>query len=460
MAGSERANLGSSGIFVVPREEPVPNAFSPPGGEQPLRPVSRPRLRRGPLFGAFLLLAAAAMGVMWPVIATSSVDVAIRRHDWAAATAALDGLERRDPGRPDVAFRRGRILRRQDHLLEAARAFDVAARLGHDTEQIHRQRVLMKAQVGRVTADDPEIRHLLGAAVDDEFAEECYEALIKGHLAGHRIDEARQCVAFWTEWQPDNALAHAAAGLVAEKLERHGEAIDAYRRALTLDPHDLSLRSRVAALEVHAGRLDVAAAEYSGCLERRPDDPRLLLGLADCQFRRGRPQEASGLVYDALALDLTAEETAVALAALAGLAAEERRSDTACVLYADAIRLDPRNIPARFGYAATLNARGRGGEATHQLAEAQKLSDAHRRLTALTRQTVGEPANADLRVEIARILADLGLREEGARWLEAALQIDPGHARARLELDAHDSGSPADDDGISRPIGTITKEDT
>lgn len=409
--------------------------------------------------GIALLLVAAAAWFTRPVALTSQIDAAIRRHDWPAALAALDVLERRAPERPDIAFRRARILRRQDRLGEAARAFDAAARLGHDAEQLHRQLVLMKAQTGRMTAVESEIRALLGAVVDDLFAEECYEALVKGHLAGHRIDDARQCVAFWTDWQPENALAHAAAGLVAEKLERHGEALSAYRTALSLDPDDIALRGRVAALEVHAGRLDEAAEEYTLCLARQPDDPRMLIGLADCHVRRGALEMASRLFHEALTLELTPENEAVALTALAGLAAEERQMDAAVALYRDAVRLDPRGITARFGYAAVLNALGRRDEASHQLAEAQKLSDAHRRLTALTRQTVGEPGNADLRVEIAGILADLGLREEGARWLEAALQIDPDHARARHGLDTLERESGAEPDDIPGSIQTVTKGD-
>jgi len=388
------------------------------------------------------------------------VDAAIRRHDWAAALTALDTLEKREPGRPDIAFCRARILRRQDRLIEAARALEVAADLGYDREQIHQQRSLMKAQAGRLTAVDPEIRDLLDAALDDVLAEECYEALVKGHLARYRLDEAVQCVAFWIEWQPDNAQAHAAAGLVAEKLERHGEALSAYRTALSLDPDDVALRGRVAALEVHAGRLDAAAEEYTLCLASQPDDPRMLIGLADCHVRRGAHEIASRLFHEALTLDLTPESEAVALTALAGIAAEERQMDAAVALYRDAVRLDPRSITARVGYAAVLNALGRGDEASHHLAEAQKLSVAHRRLTDLTRQTVGEPGNADLRVEIALIMADLGLREEGARWLEAALQIDPDHARARHGLDRLEREAGAETDDTSGSIHTVTKGDT
>lgn len=410
--------------------------------------------------GIVLLFVAAAAWFSRPVALTSQIDAAIRRHDWPAALAALETLERREPDRPDVAFRRARILRRQDRLAEAARAFDAAGRLGHDTEQLHRQLVLMKAQAGRMTSVESEIQTLLGAEVDDLFAEECYEALVKGHLAGHRIDDARQCVAFWTEWQPENPLAHAAAGLVAEKLERHGEALSAYRTALSLDPDDVALRGRVAALEVHAGRLDTAAEEYALCLERQPDDARILIGLADCHVRRGAHEMASRLLHEALTIDLTPENEAVALTALAGLAAEERQMDAAVALYGNAVRLDPRSITARFGYAAVLNALGRRDEASHHLAEAQKLSDAHRRLTALTRQTVGEPRNADLRVDIAGILADLGLREEGTRWLEAALEIDPDHARARHGLDTLEPEAGGETDDIPGPIHSVTKGDT
>lgn len=384
----------------------------------------------------YLLVAVVLTGVTaWlvrPLSLATQVDAAIRRHDWAGATAALDRLERYRPAESAHAVRRARILRRQDRLADSIAALDNAARLGHDVEEIRRQRMLAVAQSGRIGDIEPEIQQLLGAALDDGVAEECYEALVKGYVACHRIDDARQCVAFWTDWQPDNPRAHAAAGLVAEKLELHGEALVAYRRSLQSGPDDVAVRGRVAAVEVHAGRLDAAAAEYARCLEQVPEDAGFLLGLADCRMRSGESAAAAALLHDALALDLTRDQTAAALASLASLAAEAGRTHDALTIYRDAVRLDERNITARFGLAATLRSLGHETAAAAELAEARRLADLHRRLTALTRKAVGEPDNATLRIEIAAILADLGLEDEGSRWLETARQVPPGPKHAPL----------------------------
>jgi len=369
------------------------------------------------------------------------VEAAVRRHDWPAALERLARRERWLPGRSAAhAFQRARILKRQDRLAEAAAALDEAARLGHDPEEVRRQRVLMTAQAGRIGTVEPELQRFLGLGLDDTFAEECYEALVKGSIACHLIDDARECLAFWRDWQPDNARAQALEGLVAERLERHGDALEAYRRALALDPRDVTVRSRVAAQEVHAGLLDAAAANYARCLADRPHDAGLLLALADCRIRTGDPAAACGLLVDALTLELSPEQASAALATLAALAAEERQVPDALALYRDAVRLDPRGITARFGYAAVLGTAGEESAAALERAEAQRLSERHRRLTALTRRAIGEPHNAELRVEIAGILRDLGLTDQGTRWLETALQIDPQHAAARRMLDDHEGG--------------------
>jgi tetratricopeptide (TPR) repeat protein len=392
--------------------------------------------RRTRLLFVAVVLTAAIAWFAWPLSVATQVDAAIRRHDWASATAGLDRLDRLQPARSAHVLRRARILRRQDRLADSIAALDEAARLGHDAEEIRRQRILTVAQSGRIGEVEPEVQRLLGAAVDDAFAEECYEALVKGYVACHRIDDARQCVAFWCEWQPEDPRAHAAAGLVAEKLELHGEAIAAFRHALSLAPHDVAVRGRVAAHEVHSGRLDVAAAEYARCLAEVPGDAGFLLGLADCRLRLGESAAAATLLHDALTLDLTPEQAAVALASLASLAAESRSTRDALALYRDAVRLDTRNITARFGLASMLGSLG-DRAAAEELAEAQRLTDMHRRLTTLTRQAVGEPGNAELRVEIAAILADLGLQDAGSRWLETATPLDTRKIRGTDALDDH-----------------------
>jgi len=403
-----------------------------------MRRFDGPGMRRAWIIAGVLAVVIATVWLVRPLV---DVEGAVRRHDWPAALTRLDRCERWVPGRAAVhAFERARILKRQDRLAEAAAALDAAARLGHDAEAVRRQRILMTAQAGRIATVEPELRRFLGLGLDDTFAEECYEAMVKGYVAGHRIDDARECLAFWFEWQPDNARAHALAGLVAEKLERHGDALDAYRRALAIEPHDVTLRGRLAAQEVHAGRLDEAAADYERCLAERPHDAGLLLALADCRIRTGDPADARRLLVDALTLDLAPEQTSAALATLGALAAEERQVADALALYRDAVRLDPRGITARFGYAAVLGTVGDEAAAARERAEAQRLSERHRRLTALTRRAIGEPRNADLRVEIAGILLELGLADQGARWLETALQIDPQHAPARRMLDGHDGG--------------------
>lgn len=418
--------------------------------------------RRTRLLFVAVVLTAAIAWFAWPLSVATQVDAAIGRHDWAAATAGLDRLDRLQPARSAHVLRRARILRRQDRLADSIAAIDEAARLGHDAEEIRRQRVLTVAQSGRIGEVEPEIRRLFGAAVDDAFAEECYEAIVKGYVACHRIDDARQCVAFWREWQPDNPRAQAAAGLVAEKLELHGEAMAAFRRALSLAPHDVAVRGRVAAHEVYSGRLDVAAVEYARCLAEVPGDAGFLLGLADCRLRLGEADTATALLHDALALDLTPGQEAVALTSLASLAAEARNTRDAIALYRDAVRLDARNITARFGLASALTGVGDEAAAATQLAEAQRLTAMHRRLTALTREAVGEPDNAELRVEIAGLLADLGFPDAGSRWLQTAAQVVSPRERTPAPSDRRAAGGERDerDEGSDTTHATHGRSDT
>jgi len=128
--------------------------------------------RRTRLLFVAVVLTAAIAWFAWPLSVATQVDAAIRRHDWASATAGLDRLDRLQPARSAHVLRRARILRRQDRLADSIAALDEAARLGHDAEEIRRQRILTVAQSGRIGEVEPEVQRLLGAAVDDAFAEE------------------------------------------------------------------------------------------------------------------------------------------------------------------------------------------------------------------------------------------------------------------------------------------------
>ncbi len=135
--------------------------------------------------------------------------------------------------------------------------------------------------------------------------------------------------------------------------------------------------------------------------------------------------------------------------------------------YREAIRLDPKDVETRYHLGRALFRAGKGGEAVVELEAAAerapgradvrndlgwalyrlgRLAEAEERLREAARLT------EDPRVErnLGAVLLARGAREEGIARYRKALELDPGFAEARAELEAAlSSGTPA------RPVGSI-----
>ncbi len=59
------------------------------------------------------------------------------------------------------------------------------------------------------------------------------------------------------------------------------------------------------------------------------------------------------------------------------------------------------------------------------------------RLNRLVRESLEKPDDAELRFEIGAILFKYGSPEDAARWMRAALELDPDHTGAHLALAAY-----------------------
>jgi tetratricopeptide (TPR) repeat protein len=378
------------------------------------------------------VVVAAAVVLQGPVRSGSDLArarAAIRRHDWPAAIALVDGVERR--GRvAEAEFLRGRVLRRQGRADEAETCLAAAESLGWDREAVRRQRLLATAQTSGIKRVEEELTALVSAGADDDFAEECYEAMTRGLVASFRLDEAARCVRYWTDWQGTASHPWLWQGLLEERLERPGLALDAYRTALARDPESYEAAFNVARMELETGKVDEAQRYYEACHARRPDDPDAAVGLASCLLRSGDTGRAAALLRESLTLDIDPGRAAAALADLGQLALEEGEPDRAAALYRHALDLDAGNIPARQGLAAVLARLGDREAAAAQLATAQAIGDVRRRLMAVRRRAIGDQHNADLRAEAGGLLLEMGDVEEATRWLETALHIDPGHEGA------------------------------
>ncbi|HEX7243900.1 MAG TPA: tetratricopeptide repeat protein, partial [Longimicrobiaceae bacterium] len=102
--------------------------------------------------------------------------------------------------------------------------------------------------------------------------------------------------------EPENAATWSNRGAALGRLERHEEAIEAYDRVLAVDPEDAAAWSNRGAALGSLGRYEEELEAYDRALALDPDNTVILLsrGLAYRRFKR--PQEAVGDLQKAISL--------------------------------------------------------------------------------------------------------------------------------------------------------------
>lgn len=397
--------------------------------------------RRRLLVSLVLLAAAGGAVALWGEAAwrawlRSRLEVAVEAHDWDEARRLVDRLMTGRPPDADLLFRKGRIMRRQGWLLEADQLLLAAQSLGYDPVTVRQQRLLAEAQCGDILDVEGEVLKLVNSGVDDQLAEECYEAITQGYVNSYRAEEAARTIDFWLKWTPENSLAHYWQGKVHEMAEKWADALVRYRRALEIEPRSYAALLAVARMEAETAAVDDASRNFRECLRRQPEDGMAMLGLATCGLKVGQEGEARELLYDALALDIKPTDQAKVVVELAQLALEDGAAQRSEALAALAVARDPQSTRCRLVHAGALARLGRAEEAAAEQTTARELSEMEVRLTDIGRKSLVNPENADLRADAGELLMGRGLELEGARWYEIALQIDPRHERSRRALAA------------------------
>ncbi|MCE9522215.1 MAG: tetratricopeptide repeat protein, partial [Alphaproteobacteria bacterium] len=131
---------------------------------------------------------------------------------------------------------------------------------------------------------------------------------------------------------------------------RHDEALDAYWRAMELQPLLVATHDELNRLAWMADRSDLFLKSYAYVRERHGDDPALLFSEAQIRLQRSDPKGAEPLLRRALVIE---PERGDANALLGRLLARRGRYAESFDAFATAVRADPLMLAYRneFGYA-------------------------------------------------------------------------------------------------------------
>jgi tetratricopeptide (TPR) repeat protein len=259
------------------------------------------------------------------------------------------------------------------------------------------------------------------------------EALARGYMRQYRLGEARFCLDRWLEEQPDNAQAHCLDGEFHLDYEHaRALALESYRRAVELDPDHEEARQGLAITLLESKAYAEAAEQLEYLLTLQPDNLRLEVGLAECRYNLGDLADAACRVDHVLAQQ---PDSARALALRGRLLIQRGEYAEAESCLRRAVALTPGNHQAQYDLLLTLRCLSKGAEAERQWKEIVRLEEDLKRFNEIvTREMTQRPRDPALHCALGQLLLRGGHTEEGLRWLQSALRLDPGYAPARKAL--------------------------
>jgi tetratricopeptide (TPR) repeat protein len=350
-------------------------------------------------------------------------EQALEKGDLGRARAHLELCLEAWPNSGEIHYLTARTARRQGAYDDANRHLGVCRRLGWPDEAIRLERALLEAEQQEPTLVES---YLLSCVHKDHpDAVLILEALTRGYLKSFQMLRALECLDLWLHRQPNAVQALLWRGEVRERLDRYEPALDDLRQAVRLEPEAEESRLRLARLLSRARLFKEALPHYEQLHERRPGDAEVLLGLASCQRRLSRQEDARQLLDMLLAAQ---PRHAQALSERGQLALEAGQLNEAEEWLRRAVAAAPYEREAVYALGQCLfRQEGKEAEAQQWLARLERIDADLKRMTVVMKDITRSPRDPELRTEAGVLLLRNGQEKEGLRWLESALRLDSRH---------------------------------
>jgi tetratricopeptide (TPR) repeat protein len=259
------------------------------------------------------------------------------------------------------------------------------------------------------------------------------EALTRGYLRQYRLGKVRLCLDRWRQLQPDNPQVLYLEGLVLlDYIHDRSAAVDTYRRALELDPDHEEVRLGLAVALLDGKDFSQAAEHLRRLRQCQPDNTRVQVGLAECHDGLGETTEAVRLVDEVLARE---PKSATALSLRGQLAFKSEQWAEAESWLRQTLQLNPMDHRARYNLILCLERNGREEEAWRERRQLQQREEDLALFNEIvTKELAQRPTDPALHCSAGQLLLRNGQGEEGARWLQRALVLDPTYVPARQAL--------------------------
>ncbi|MGH7140516.1 MAG: tetratricopeptide repeat protein, partial [Pirellulales bacterium] len=368
---------------------------------------------------------AAGLAAARDLLRTSQVDEAV---------GSLERMIARWPECGEAEYLLAIACRRSLRLDLALPHLERAAELGWDAKDIDRQRYLTYFQCGDYRRSSKEVLDLLLEDATDDDAEDTYEAVARGYMAGLRLTEAQFMLAKWLEWRPGEARAYLLRAEIAMLDDDHESEIAAYRDLLRFQPRHYEARRRLGEALTKKYADKEALQLLSECVRERPHDVDALLALATWYHRTAQVEQAKKIGRAVLAERPAGRRLAQACSLLGQLAIEAKDYDEAVRNLRLAVEADPGSIAALYALSQSLSRAGHAEEAKVSKERCERVEALDQRLFGLREDILRDPGDPDTRFEIGTILLEQGDTKSGVNWLLSVLFHDPSHVAAHRAL--------------------------
>jgi tetratricopeptide (TPR) repeat protein len=262
------------------------------------------------------------------------------------------------------------------------------------------------------------------------------EALTRGYLRQYRLIEARACLNRWFQSEPNNPQALCLDGQFhLDYAQARGAAETSFRRAVEIDPEHEDARLGLAVALLYAKDYSEAAEHLEYLRKRQPENYKVQVELAECWNSQDRVNEATQLVEAVLAKQ---PQFPPALSLRGRLAFKEEQYAEAETWLRQSVAGNPSDHLARYTLVQCLRQNGKQEEAEEKWQQVLQMEEDLKRFNEIvTRDMLQRPRDPALHCTLGQLLLRGGHLEEGLRWLQSALRLDPGYAPAREALNEY-----------------------
>jgi tetratricopeptide (TPR) repeat protein len=335
------------------------------------------------------------------------------------------------PHDPAALLLAARTARRYGEFDETESFLDAYEKVrGKDDDSLILERILLQAQRGQVDR----VRDFCETRVRQNHPDSplILEAVSAGLMRTYRLQEADDRIQAWLKLRPNDCQALLFQAILHDLHNRIPEATADYLHILELDPDNEEARLRLTGLLVQNQKGSEALPPLEYLRKRTPDDPRILVRIAQCRRLLGQPEKAKTILDGVLARYPHFPD---ALALRGKLAWEDRQLPEAEAWLSEAVARDPSANEVRNPLYLCLMAEGKEAEGkevqARQIQQDQDMKDLDGLINGKMQQSPFDPT---LQCRAGVIAMRSGDPKEGLRWLESALELDPNYAPAHEAL--------------------------